>query len=195
MADEATEMDVAPKPRRGRPPKPVAPEIDAGPTPKSYDEITYIPGPHDPSITRVNGITFRANVPVKVPHDKTVQVPLVKSHEHQDGSITTKAYETRIRMAVQLADNPCFSINGKPPRPRKKAEAKMPATPEQYKNYATHWIAESDDAAAMDARWEGEEHLRTLCGVTESDIATIMMFFNAKHGQCEGTSHLHVPQM
>ncbi len=47
----------------------------------------------------------------------------------------------------------------------------------------------------MDARWDGEEHLRGLCAVTDADVATVRMFFDAKHAQCEGTANIYVPPM
>jgi hypothetical protein len=157
---------------------------------RDYDEITYVPGPQDPNFTRFNNVTFKANVPTKVEHSKTVQQLIRKVREHDDGSVTTSGVETRVTMAKALEDNPCFSINGKPPRPRKRAEAKLPATAEQYRAWATKWIAESDDGSAMDARWEAEQKLRDNCAVDDQDVSHLMAFYHARHSQVTAMGHI-----
>ena len=162
---------------------------------RDYDTIIYRPGAQDPPFTRVNGITFQANVAVNVPRTKTVEQLIVITRENDDGQILSRGVPRRITMAKQLEDNPCFEVNGKPPRPRKKADLRVPSTASGYRSYATRWIAESDDPAAMDARWEAEAQLRMNCNVDDTDVAHIMPFFEARHSQVSGMSRIDVPIM
>lgn len=170
-------------------------QVESAAKERDHDVIIYRPGPQDPPFTRVNGITFQANVPVKIPRTKTVEQLLVVTRENEDGQILSRGVPRRITMAKQLEDNPCFEVNGKPPRKRKVADLRVPSTASAYRAYATRWIAESDDPAAMDARWEAEAQLRANCGVDDSDIAHLTPFFQARHSQVSGTARIDIPVM
>lgn len=148
---------------------------------KLFDEIAYIPGPGDPSWTKWNGIEFRANTPVKVPRAKTVQATTRQQMQLGDGTVVSRGVETRIPMAELAKENPCFSVNGVAPTPRKPPTARLPTDSNQYRSYATEWIGRSRTAAEMDTRWEGESELRTRCGVDERDLQHIRPFFDARH--------------
>ncbi len=147
---------------------------------RDYDTITYRPGPQDPPFTRVNGVTFQANVPVKVPRTKTVEQLITITRENEDGQILSRGVPRRITMAKALEHNFCFEVNGKQAPRRKVLDLRVPSTPSGYRAYATRWIAESDDPAAMDARWEAEAQLRANCNV---------------HSQVSGTARIDVPVM
>jgi hypothetical protein len=161
--------------------------------PDQIDEITYLPGPNDPSFTVWNGVKFPAHVPVKVKGSQTVEAPLpirtkvdgkwIDGIMQPDGTLQTRHVARRIPMVVLAKRNPFLSVNGAPPPQRKTGVARLPTDPDQYRGYATRWISEATDAATMDARWAGEQALREQCGCTESDEQWLRPFFDARHEQ------------
>jgi hypothetical protein len=152
-----------------------------------YDEIKYLPGPGDPVFTEVGmtdgrsgtGVKFSANVAVQVSKKTTVLVPLRKEITLADGSVVTRAVETRIPLVEILRFNPSFCVNGEQPV-KQAAKARVPTDPDQYRGYAIDWIANCTDANALEKQWAGEAHLRETLGVNERELAYISPFFEAR---------------
>lgn len=91
-----------------------------------YRPIEYPDGTTDPAITKWNGITFRANVPVELdPTDKAhciiqllpVEIP------GQNGETLTKHKEKPVFMGDLARENPSFEVDGK--RARRKINTRV----------------------------------------------------------------------
>jgi hypothetical protein len=199
MEEQQTEVE---QPRRG-PGRPPNPPKAAEATPR-FDMITYIPDNGDPVRTNWNGVEFMANIPVKVMRSQTVLVPTkIKTpmkdengkpmldddgkqmyHEgvlQPDGTLQTRMVDKPVPM-VELAKGNCrFSVNGATPAVAgRTGSIRMPTDADEYRGFAMAWIAAASDKAQMDARWQNEESLRGTCGCTNSDVAYLMPFFEAR---------------
>ena len=183
MSDEqneiAGETDLLDKPRRGRPPKDEAKALD----PNATAKITYLPGEGDPVKTVWNGIEFRANIPVAVPLNKTILVPLRKEWIDNNGDLKSKAVETRISMVEMAKTNACFSVDGAPPPERKHGAHRLPTDADQYRGYALGWIRETNTLRQLTQRWDGEAALREKCGLDQKDENYLMPFVHARREQ------------
>ncbi len=149
-------------------------------------EITYIPQDGDKPITKVGGVTFHANVPVQVgPAVKVMQLHVVP-HTVGDRS-GTRTIEVGVPLAEVLRGNPSFKIDGIQAE-RKRGTDRLPQSPEEYRGYATAWIAASTDLASVHTRWKVEEGLRQACGVDQNDVAYLKPFLDYKLALLGGSS-------
>jgi hypothetical protein len=151
------------------------------------DEIMYVPGPQDPVETTVagdgsprSGIKFRANIPQKISRKVTTTVLVRAERENADGQIVSRAIEKRVPLVDLLRDNPCFSINGAPPRIREQGMARLPSDPDSYRGYAYGWIAAAKDAQDLKIRWDAEEETRNRLGVTTEDLRQLVPFYQGR---------------
>jgi hypothetical protein len=140
--------------------------------------------PADPIEMSMGGIMFHANVPKDVADTVTVLQLITETRETAEGEVRSKGREQKVPLYKVLEHNPWFEIDGvKPPRPQ-PATARVPDTSDEYRGYAIAWIATSTSAATMDKRWSGEDMLRRKCGISASDLAYIMPFFDARREEC-----------
>ena len=177
-------MAKQPITRASAPASPTAPSIDTPEVERDYDEVTYYPGDGDPVRTVWNGLEFKAHIPTRVSKSHSVLVPMPISVTMPDGSIQTRHVEKKVSMSELARKNPSFMVNGEQPAERKIGTVRTPENPDEYRGYAMRWIAASEEASAMDARWKQEEGLRLRCGVNDQDIAYLRPFFEARHEMC-----------
>lgn len=151
--------------------------------------VIYRPSEGDPHTTFIrygereeHQVRFRANEPVEVLHSITVSQLLREERETPDG-IRARSVERKVPLVDMLKTNPSFEVDGQ--RAERKAPlARLPDTPDQYRNYAVMWITASMSARAMDQRWEAEAGLRSRCGVGPEDISYIRPLFDARRKEC-----------
>ncbi len=149
---------------------------------KTTAEVTYIPDDGDPNKVTWAGMEFRANVPVSVPLNKTISIPMRKEHYLADGTLQSRGVETKVSIVDLAKGNPSFSVDGNRSE-RKVASARLPADADQYRGYALRWIRESTSLAQLNERWAGEEELRSRCGCEKKDENYLMPFFTARQEQ------------
>ena len=148
---------------------------------KDYSEITYIPGPQDLPRVKWHNIEFKAHVPVKVRNTDGYLVPLRQEALTADGDVRAKSPERKVTYVELARGNPSFSVNGEAPFSRTEGKSRTPDSPDAYRGYAINWIARSNDAATMDARWQAEADLRERCGCDDNDLMYLRPFFEAQH--------------
>ena len=127
------------------------------------EQITYLPGPDDPSTTKWRGYLFQANVP------KTVAVP---------------------EMIEQARGNKFFHVGPFDPAKDsvKVVPSEKPTTPEQYRSYAVEWFKRVKTLDEFDTRWMAEEVLREKCGVGTDDIDYLMSLIQPKRAELKKQS-------
>ncbi len=112
-----------------------------------YRPLEYRDGTTDPAITKWNGITFRANVPVELdpknPAHHIVQL-LPKVFAGQGGEALTKHVETKVFMGDMARDNPSFEVDGKRAR-RKVSTRVVPPPGAEWTEAHEGQISESDE--------------------------------------------------
>jgi hypothetical protein len=87
---------------------------------KQTVSVTYIPLEHagghfDPPVIKWNGITFRANVPVKLDADNPdhhIMQLLPRTFPGTNGEVLTKHVECKVFMGEVAKGNPSFSVDG-----------------------------------------------------------------------------------
>lgn len=159
--------------------KSAASETDA--TAKSTITVTYTPlESGDPHTTTVAGIAFRANVPVEVDASRTVPQLVKREKETADGEVRTQSIEAKVKVIELFKGNPWFRVEGHDQPKRKSGAIRAPISAADYKGYALRWIAASGSVAELDQRWSDEDGMRTQCGVSEEEAATIAMFLEAQ---------------
>lgn len=78
-------------------------------------EVIYRPYDGDPHTTKLNGITFRANVPVKLDRGNPAHYSeqlLPKTITGPDGQVLTKHSPAKVFMGDHLKSSPCFEVDG-----------------------------------------------------------------------------------
>jgi len=87
-----------------------------GRAPKRTVSVVYCPlNVTDPNVTKWNGVTFRANVPVELDPDNKahyVEVPLPRTITGQNGEALTKHVESPVFMGELAKRNPSFEVDG-----------------------------------------------------------------------------------
>ena len=84
---------------------------------KNTVSVTYLADKvGDPSFTKWNGITFKANVPVELDPDNDAHylASLLPTRVEQGGEVRTKHVEGRIFMGDLARTNPSFEVDGAP---------------------------------------------------------------------------------
>lgn len=156
-----------------------APETEA--RAKSTVAVTYTPLENgDPHTTTVAGIAFRANVPVEVDPNRTVAQLVRRDKETADGELRTQSVEAKVKVIELFKNNPWFKVEGHEQPKRKSGAIRAPISAADYKGYALRWIAAASSVTELEGRWSDEDGMRTQCGVSEEDAATILMFLEAQ---------------
>jgi hypothetical protein len=149
---------------------------------KLSSAVTYLPTDGDPIKVVWNGIEFRANVPVDLPHGKTILVPMRKEYNTPEGDLRAKSVETRISMVELARGNPSFSVDGVQAE-RKIGTARLPTDNDQYRGYAMHWIRDATTLSALNMRWDSEAALRERCGCDDKDVNWLRPFLEARRDE------------
>jgi hypothetical protein len=128
---------------------PKVPAAQAAPKP-AKKTVTVIYRPidiMDPNVTKWNGITFHANVPVELdPANKAhyiVQL-LPKEFAGPDGEVRTKHKEEPVFMGDMARENPSFEVDGKKAR-RKISSRKVPPPGAEWSEAHEGEISYSDE--------------------------------------------------
>jgi hypothetical protein len=150
--------------------------------PTGTARVIWHPEDGDPGKMTMNGIEFKANVPVILPLSKTISYPERKEYFLPDGTLQSRGVETKKSMVEILRTNPSFSVDGVRP-PRKSASARLPDDADKYRGYALRWIRESTSHEQIVQRWDGEQELRDRCGCAQKDIAYLTPFLEARKDQ------------
>jgi hypothetical protein len=150
--------------------------------PSGFAKVVWHPGEGDPGEMTMNGIKFKANVPVNLLLSKTISYPERKEYFHIDGTMQSKGMEVKKSMVDILRTNPAFSVDGVR-EPRKAAEAKLPRDADEYRGYALDWIRKSTSLDQLVRRWDGEQELRDRCGCVEKDISYLAPFLEGRKEQ------------
>lgn len=127
---------------QNRPAQPVEQTAPVG------EDVTYIPGPEDPSQVQWAGHHFHANIPKRV---------------------------TNVDLIARARGNKFFKVGTfKPGDAVKVEETPDPKTPEQYRAHAVAWVKTMQSVDQLDRKWAAEETLRMTCGVGLDDIEYLM---------------------
>jgi hypothetical protein len=150
--------------------------------PTGSAKVIWHPEEGDPAKMTMNGIEFKANVPVMIPMSKTISYPERKEHYLPDGTLQSRGVEVTKPMVEILRTNPAFSVDGVRTE-RKAATARVPTDSDQYRGYALRWIRESTSHEQIVQRWDGEQELRDRCGCAPKDISYLTPFLEARKEQ------------
>jgi len=145
-------------------------------------KVVWHPEEGDPAKMTMNGIEFKANVPVMIPASKMISYPERKEHYLADGTLQSRGVEVKKPMVEILRTNPCFSVDGVRTE-REAGKARVPQDADQYRGYALRWIRESTSLEQIVQRWDGEEELRDRCGCAPKDISYLTPFLEARKEQ------------
>lgn len=149
---------------------------------KNFSEVTYVPGDGDPHRTVWNEVEFRANVPVKIPHSKMVNVLERKVTTGPEGEERSKGVEVKRSMVEMARGNPYFMVDGVQAE-RKIGSQRLPTDSDQYRGYALGWIRATNTLKQLEERWAGEEPLREKCGLEPVDVNYLAPFLEARREQ------------
>lgn len=155
---------------------------------KDSSQVTYIPRDGDPIRTVWNGVEFRANIPVVIPHSKMVNTLVVQETKGPEGDIRTKGVETKTSMVEMAKTNPFFEVDGVQHVEHKNGVARLPIDSDQYRGYALVWIRATNTLKQLKERWDGEEPLREKCGLEVGDINYLRPFLDARREQLGETT-------
>jgi hypothetical protein len=157
MSDTDTNVEQAAPVKRGpgRPPKN---------DPSKAEQVTYLPGPEDPTMVVWRGHHFYANVP------KTVMNP---------------------DLIEQAKGNKFFKVGDFNPNSDSVAtreETPLPKNSEQYRVWFAAWLKTMKSAEALDQRWIAEEVLREQCEVGSDDIDFMNSLYQPKRAELRKAS-------
>ena len=141
VVGDGSDMDDKSNPLFGEVLEPEAPAPEA---PKT-EQVTYTPGPDDPTSVKWHGYTFHANVPKAVANADLVE----------------RARGNKFFKVGEFTESDVVTTREEPPAPK---------TAEQYRAHAVAWFKQMQSVEQLDTKWQGEETLRMSCGVGSDDL-------------------------
>ncbi|MBV8474519.1 MAG: hypothetical protein JO107_10270 [Hyphomicrobiales bacterium] len=118
------------------------PPLNAPAAPDEGEDVTYIPGPHDPVEVKWRGHAFKANVPKRVKDAEMIEAARGNRH---------------FRVGAEALDAP------NPNEPPKTAMG--------YRAWALNWMKGVESVDDLVSKWAGDRVLRQTCEVGSDDIA------------------------
>ena len=121
-----------------------SPEPEKTEEPKA-EQVTYTPGPDDPTSVKWAGHTFYANIPKSV----------------VNADLIARARNNKFFKVGDFTEADVVATREEPPAPK---------TAEQYRVHAVAWFKQMQSVDQFDTKWQGEETLRMACGVGTDDL-------------------------